>query len=184
MSPLSFTPPSTLKESIHHFDDWKYDWLDVPALIRGSDVAYENPMIDRDPIPSWVDGSVALLGDAAHAMYPTVSNGASQAIIDARTLGAKFLEFGVNPDALAAYNAELRDPISSLVLRNRDAGPFGLLNMVNDRSGGDFENIDDVVSERERKDFMAKYKSAAGFARDALNNAKSLIAADAKIGSQ
>ena len=104
-------------------------------------------------------------------MYPTGSNGASQAIIDARTLGAKFLEFGVNADALAAYNAELRDPISALVLRNRDAGPFGLLNMVNDRCGGDFDNIDDVVSEEERNEFMAKYKSAAGFARDALNHA-------------
>jgi hypothetical protein len=115
-------------------------------------------------------------------MYPTGSNGASQAIIDARTLGAKFLEFGVNPDALAAYNAELRDPISSLVLRNRDAGPFGLLNMVNDRCGGDFENIDDIVSEEERNDFMAKYKRAAGFARDALNNAPRLIAVGAKTG--
>ncbi|NCV30608.1 MAG: flavin-dependent oxidoreductase [Rhodobacteraceae bacterium] len=166
-----------------HFEDWKYDWLDVPALIRGSDIAYENPMIDRDPIPSWVDGPVALLGDAAHAMYPTGSNGATQAIIDARILGAKFLEFGVNPDALAAYNAELRDPISSLVLRNRDAGPFGLLNMVNDRCGGDFKNINDIVSEEERNDFMAKYKSAAGFARDALNNAPPLIAAGAKIRS-
>ena len=175
---------TSVDDFIHHFEDWKYDWLDVPALIRGSDVAYENPMIDRDPIPSWVDGPLALLGDAAHAMYPTGSNGASQAIIDARTLGAKFLEFGVNADALAAYNAELRDPISALVLRNRDAGPFGLLNMVNDRCGGDFENIDDVVSEEERNDFMAKYKSAAGFARDALNSAPGLIAADAKIRSQ
>ena len=141
-------------------------------------------MIDRDPIPSWVGGPVALLGDAAHAMYPTGSNGASQAIIDARILGAKFLELGVNPDALAAYNAELRDPISALVLRNRDAGPFGLLNMVNDRCGGDFDNIDDVVPEEERNVFMAKYKSAAGLARDALNNAPGLIAADAKIRSQ
>ena len=173
----------SVDDFIHHFEDWKYDWLDVPALIRGSDVAYENPMIDRDPIPSWVDGPVALLGDAAHAMYPTGSNGASQAIIDARILGAKFLELGVNPDALAAYNAELRDPISALVLRNRDAGPFGLLNMVNDRCGGDFDNIDNVVSEKERNDFMAKYKSAAGFARDALNNAPRLIATGAKIRS-
>ena len=71
---------TSVDDFIHHFEDWKYDWLDVPALIRGSDVAYENPMIDRDPIPSWVDGPIALLGDAAHAMYPTGSNGASQAI--------------------------------------------------------------------------------------------------------
>lgn len=71
---------------LHHFADWTWDWLDIPALIRGGGIAFENPMIDRDPVPTWVDGPVALLGDAAHAMYPTGSNGASQAIVDARVL--------------------------------------------------------------------------------------------------
>ena len=60
----------------------------MPALIRRADIAYENPMIDRDPVATWQDGNVVLMGDAAHAMYPTGSNGASQAIIDARVLGA------------------------------------------------------------------------------------------------
>ena len=75
-------------EFVHHFEDWIWDWLDVPALIRQADTAFENPMIDRDPVPTWQDGPVALLGDAAHAMYPTGSNGGSQAIVDARVLGA------------------------------------------------------------------------------------------------
>ncbi|WP_282181211.1 flavin-dependent oxidoreductase [Aliiroseovarius marinus] len=155
----------------HHFDGWTYDWLDVPALIQGADATYENPMIDRDPIPTWVDGPVALMGDAAHAMYPTGSNGASQAIIDARTLGAMFLEHGPTQAALNAYDDKLCGPVSELILRNRGAGPFGLLNMVNDRCGGVFENIDDVIPADERAEFMAKYKSAAGFARDTLNAA-------------
>ena len=80
-------------------------------------------MIDRDPVPTWVDGPVALIGDAAHPMYPTGSNGASQAIIDARVLGAKFIEYGVNALALAAYNDQLCGPVSEVVLRNRGAGP-------------------------------------------------------------
>ena len=164
-----------IDDFIHFFEDWTYDWLDVPALIRGSDTAYENPMIDRDPIDSWVDGPVLLIGDAAHAMYPTGSNGASQAIVDARILGAKFLEFGVTAEALASFNQELIGPISELVLRNRGAGPFGLLNMVNDRCGGEFENIDDVIPAQERADFMATYQAAAGFARDTLNEAAPLI---------
>ena len=138
-------------------------------------------MIDRDPAACWVDGPVALMGDAAHPMYPTGSNGASQAIIDARVLGAKFLAHGINEGALAAYNADLCEPVSKVVLRNRGAGPFGLLNMVNERCGGDFDNIDDVVSPEERADFMAKYKAAAGFARDTLNAAPATIAAGAKI---
>ena len=166
---------------IHHFEDWTYDWLDVPALIRGADAVYENPMIDRDPIPTWVDGPVALLGDAAHAMYPTGSNGASQAIMDGRILGAKLLEYGVGPAALAAYNGELRDPISALVLRNRGAGPFGLLNMVNERCGGEFASIDDVVPPDERMAFMANYKAAAGFARDTLNAAPPTIVPGSRV---
>ncbi|MGB1872193.1 MAG: flavin-dependent oxidoreductase [Candidatus Puniceispirillaceae bacterium] len=164
-----------LDDFIHHFEDWTYDWLDVPTLIRGADAAYENPMIDRDPVPFWVDGSVALMGDAAHPMYPTGSNGASQAIIDARVLGAKFLEHGVGAAALAAFDEDLCHPVSEIVLRNRGAGPFGLLNMVNDRCGGAFEDIEDVIPRTERDDFMARYKSAAGFARDALNAAPPTI---------
>ena len=132
-------------------------------------------MIDRDPVKSWVDGPVALMGDAAHAMYPTGSNGASQSIIDARIIGARLLEHGVGVDALVAYNAELCEPISQLVLRNRGAGPFGLLNLVAQRCSGIFDNIDDIIPPNERNDFMAKYKQAAGFAKDNLNSAPPTI---------
>jgi len=173
-----------LDDFIHHFEDWTYDWIDVPALIRGADAAYENPMIDRDPVATWVDGPVALMGDAAHPMYPTGSNGASQAIIDARVLGARFLEHGVGAAALAAFDAELCQPVSEIVLRNRGAGPFGLLNMVNDRCGGSFDHIDDVIPAAERQDFMAKYKAAAGFARDSLNAAPPTIAAGARLSGE
>ena len=172
-----------IEDFIHHFEEWTYDWLDVPELIRGARTAYENPMIDRDPAPSWVDGPVALLGDASHPMYPTGSNGASQAIMDARILGAKFLSHGAGPDALAAYDAELCGPISDLVLRNRNAGPFGLLNMVDDRCGGEFEHIDDVIPKWERTEFVARYKAAAGFARDALNAAAPTIPAGSRMSS-
>ncbi len=160
-----------LKDFAHHFDDFIYEWLNVPEMLRAADCAYENPMIDRDPVGSWVDGPVALMGDAAHAMYPTGSNGASQAIIDARIIGARLLDHGVGADALGAYNAELCEPISQLVLRNRGAGPFGLLNLVAERCGGIFDDIDDVISASERQDFMVKYKRAAGFAKDNLNSA-------------
>ena len=129
----------------------------MPALIKQADSAFENPMIDRDPVPTWRDGPVALLGDAAHAMYPTGSNGGSQAIIDARVLGAAMVEHGVTPEALAAYDEKLCGPISQLILRNRGAGPFGLLNMVDERCGGTFDNIDDVIPAAERTAFMAGY---------------------------
>jgi 5-methylphenazine-1-carboxylate 1-monooxygenase len=170
-----------IEEFAHHFDGWTWDWLDVPSLLGQADCAFENPMIDRDPVPTWVDGPVALLGDAAHAMYPTGSNGASQAIVDGRVLGAAMLEHGIAPAALAAYDAKLCSPISQLVLRNRGAGPFGLLNMVDERCGGTFDNIDDVIPAKERADFMAGYKAAAGLAIEALNKAPPIIARGARV---
>lgn len=172
-----------ISEFIDHFADWTWDWLDVPALIRGADGAFENPMIDRDPIPTWQDGPVALLGDAAHAMYPTGSNGASQAIVDARVLGACMVKHGASAEALAAYDARLCGPISQLILRNRGAGPFGLLNLVNDRCGGTFDDIDAVIPVEERAAFMAGYKAAAGFAAEQLNKAPPTIAPGSRVGA-
>ena len=166
---------------IHHFDDWNYDWFDVPAMLRGADAIFEYPMIDRDPVPTWVDGRVALLGDAAHVMYPTGSNGASQAVMDARVLGATILEHGVTPAALQAYDARLCAEISAVVLRNRGAGPFGLLNLLDERCGGVFDDIDQVIPAAEREAFMSRYKTAAGFAMDTLNNAPSIIPSGARV---
>lgn len=165
----------------HHFADWRFDWLDVPALLQGASEVYEYPMIDRDPVPTWVDGPVALMGDAAHVMYPTGSNGASQAIIDARVIGACLLDHGATPAALAAYDARLCKPVSDLVLRNRGAGPFGLLNIVDDRCGGVFDDIDTVIPAAERAAFMAGYKAAAGFAIERLNAAPPTICPGARM---
>ena len=163
------------------FEDWKFDWLDVPAFVRQAGRCWEFPMIDRDPVDRWVDGRVALCGDAAHVMYPVGSNGASQAIVDGRVLGAKFLEHGVTPSALEAYEDQLLDDLSALVLRNRGAGPIALLGIVDERCGGEFDDIDEVIPRGEREDFMERYKSAAGFAMATLNAAPPTIAPGARI---
>ena len=165
----------------HHFEGFRYDWLDVPTMLNKSECGYMNPMIDRDPVATWVDGPVALMGDAAHAMYPTGSNGASQAIVDARVIGAAILEQGLTPDALKSYDDLLCKKVSELVLRNRSAGPFGLLDILNDRCGGVFENIETVIPLEERNEFMSTYKTAAGFAIEALNEAPASIALNAKF---
>jgi 2-polyprenyl-6-methoxyphenol hydroxylase-like FAD-dependent oxidoreductase len=165
----------------HHFESFRYDWLDVPTMLNKSECGYMNPMIDRDPVATWIDGPVALMGDAAHAMYPTGSNGASQAIVDARVIGAAILTRGLTPDALKLYDNQLCKKVSELVLRNRLAGPFGLLDILNDRCGGVFENIDTIIPLEERNEFMSKYKAAAGFAIEALNEAPQTIPSNAKF---
>jgi len=173
-----------LDDFAHHFDGWNYGWLDVPAMLRGAHQIFEYPMIDRDPVPTWVDGRVVLMGDAAHVMYPVGSNGASQAIVDARVLGAAVVEHGVNAAALRAYDGKLCTDISALVLRNRGAGPFGILGLVDERCGGVFDDIDEVIPAAEREAFMARYKAAAGFAIETLNAAPSTIAPGARASAQ
>jgi 2-polyprenyl-6-methoxyphenol hydroxylase-like FAD-dependent oxidoreductase len=163
------------------FEDWQFDWLDIPSLVRGAPAVWEFPMVDRDPVDPWVDGRVCLVGDAAHVMYPVGSNGASQAIVDARVMGAMFLDHGVNSDALQAFESTLIEPLSSLVLRNRGNGPVGILGLVDERCGGVFDDIDDVIPRAEIEAFMANYKAAAGFAIDELNNARSTIAPGARL---
>ena len=152
---------------VHHFDGWVWDWLDVPALIRGADTVFENPMIDRDPVPTWQDGPVALLGDAAHRY---------------RRRAGTVVRSGQWPRAApAAYAAKFCGPVSQLGLRNRGAGPFGLLNIVDERCGGTFNNIDDVIPPKERAEFMAGYKAAAGFAIESLNKAERTIKGGARV---
>lgn len=176
--------PVELAEFAHEFEGFVYDWLDLPALLAKSDLAYENPMIDRDPLPTWVDGPVLLIGDAAHPMYPTGSNGASQAIIDARVLGWIMTQQGVSAASFAAFDAELCAPIGAVAMRNRGAGPFGLLNMVDERCGGQFEDIDAVIPADERAAFMLAYQKAAGFAKEQLNTAPPTIPAGAQVAGE
>jgi hypothetical protein len=93
------------------------------------------------------------------------------------------LEHGVGPDALRAFDDELCADLSALVLRNRGAGPIALLGVVDERCGGVFDDIDEVIPRDEREAFMERYKTAAGFARDQLNAAPPIIAPGARLVS-
>ena len=172
----NWNQPAEIEAFLPSFNDWTFDWLDIPNLVRDAPAVWEFPMIDRDPASHWVDGRVCLIGDAAHVMYPVGSNGASQAIVDARVMAANFVEHGVNPDALTAFQDQLLEPMSQLVLRNRGHGPIGILGVVDERSGGSFEHIDDVIARAEVEEFMSGYKAAAGFAIEELNTAPPTIA--------
>ncbi|MEM9724837.1 MAG: FAD-dependent monooxygenase [Pseudomonadota bacterium] len=75
-------------------------------------------LFDRAPLSRWCDGPVALMGDAAHPMLPTLAQGACQAIEDAWVLAAKVSEIAAAgeglPRALEAYEAA-RKPRTSRV---------------------------------------------------------------------
>jgi 5-methylphenazine-1-carboxylate 1-monooxygenase len=92
------------------FAEWRFDWLDVPALVDGAAEEFEFPMVDRDPLERWSFGGVTLLGDAAHPMYPIGSNGASQAILDAEALAATLAGMSDVESALRQYEAARLPP--------------------------------------------------------------------------
>jgi 2-polyprenyl-6-methoxyphenol hydroxylase-like FAD-dependent oxidoreductase len=157
------------EEFLPWFADWKFDWLDVPGLIRNCPHAYEYPLVDRDPVAQWTFGRVTLLGDAAHPMYPVGSNGASQAILDARVLTREILAHGPTQAALAAYEAERRPATTELVLLNRRNGPEQVMQLVEERAPDGYGVVTDVLSRQELEDIAATYKRVAGFQVEGLN---------------
>jgi 2-polyprenyl-6-methoxyphenol hydroxylase-like FAD-dependent oxidoreductase len=158
-----------LEEFLHYFESWKFDWLDVPSLIRTAEYCYEYPLVDRDPLDKWTFGRVTLIGDAAHPMYPIGSNGASQAILDARVLAREILANGETPAALEAYEAERRPATTQLVLLNRKNGPEQVMQLVEERAPNGFAKVTDVLTREELEGIAANYKKVAGFQVDALN---------------
>ena len=138
--------------------------VDVIGLIRATESFYEYPMCDRDPLPRWTHGRVSLLGDAAHPMYPVGSNGASQAILDARML-ADCLARSEHPyQALLAYEADRLPKTSEVVALNRKGGPERVIDEIEKLAPAGFDDIDAVLSHDKRLAIARGYAGTAGFA--------------------
>jgi 2-polyprenyl-6-methoxyphenol hydroxylase-like FAD-dependent oxidoreductase len=167
--------PGDPADFLPDFEGWRFDWLDVPGLIRGARAIFEFPMVDRDPLPRWSHGRVTLLGDAAHPMYPIGSNGASQAILDARVLTAELMAHGPGEAALYAYDAARRPATAAIVAANRQNGPEQVMQLVQTRAPDGFDDIDAVVSPAEREATAQGYKRIAGFEVEALNARPSIV---------
>ena len=161
--------PGNLDDFLAHYADWHFDWLDVPAFIRGADVVLEFPMVDQDPLPRWSHGRITLLGDAAHPMYPRGSNGAGQAILDARALADCLARDADPAAALDAYDARRRDATAAVVWMNRRNPPDAILREVYLRTGDKpFRHIDDVISAQELAALSEGYKRVTGADKQTL----------------
>lgn len=158
------------------FSDWKWDWIDIPALIDATDAIYEFPLVDRDPLPRWSVGRVTLLGDAAHPMYPIGSNGSAQAILDARYLADCLRDIANVELALKEYEAERLPRTAGIVLRNRMNGPEQVMQIAHERAPNGFSDIEQVIPFAERDAISLRYKRLAGFDPQALKAAAKLHA--------
>jgi len=163
--------PGRLEDFLPTFAGWRFDWLDVPALMQAAEAIYEYPMVDREPLPYWSRGRVTLLGDAAHPMYPRGSNGANQAILDAEALCICLQQEKHIQSALKAYEQERLPAANQVVLANRSSGPDSILKTVHERTGDrPFARIEDVMSEAEIRSISEGYKRVAGFSLSVIGD--------------
>ena len=157
--------PGKLADFLPIYENWKFDWLDVGALIRQSDTILEYPMVDKDPVARWTFGRITFAGDAAHPMYPRGSNGAAQGLIDARTLADLLTRGGDPVAALREYEKRRLDATSKVVRTNREHPP-DFINIRVEELLGDrpYDRLDDVITQDELKALSDQYKRVAGFA--------------------
>jgi 2-polyprenyl-6-methoxyphenol hydroxylase-like FAD-dependent oxidoreductase len=164
--------PGVLADFLPKFESWQFDWLDIPGLITDASAIYEFPMVDRDPVDSWVFDNIALLGDAAHPMYPIGSNGASQGILDAACITRMLQEHTEPASAFRAYDAQRRPKTSAIVLANRGNGPEQVMQMAEKRAPDGFSDIEQVISRSELQAIADRYKQIAGFDKETLNRSQ------------
>lgn len=174
-APEDWNRKGVLDDFLPRFEDWDFGWLNVPDIIRTASQIYEFPMVDRDPLPRWTHGRATLIGDAAHAMYPIGSNGATQGIIDARVLTRELVSKGICQAALLSYEDERRPITARIVELNRQNGPEQVMQAVEEKASGGFDRIEDVLSTQELNDTAMKYKKMAGFEQTVLNERASIV---------
>jgi 5-methylphenazine-1-carboxylate 1-monooxygenase len=174
--------PGRMEDLAPHIRRFALGAVDAQALIEATPEFWEYPMCDRDPLPRWSHGRVTLLGDAAHPMYPVGSNGASQAILDARALADRLAGAEHPTHALWAYEQERLPPTAQIVRMNRSGGPEGVIDAVEARAPDGFSNIDAVLSYEQRMAIVRGYAATAGFARDQVNRPPAANSAVAGVG--
>jgi 5-methylphenazine-1-carboxylate 1-monooxygenase len=166
----------SLGDFLPWFEAWDFGWLDVPLVVREAPATYLFPMVDRDPLPRWTFGRSTLLGDAAHPMYPIGSNGASQAILDARVLAGCIRRHPGNLDeALDRYEKARRPATAAIVRANRGHGPELPMVLVEERAPEGFTDIADVITTEEIARVTEEYRKTAGFSLATLQGGTSLI---------
>lgn len=145
------------------FSGWEFGQMSVARIVDASPEVFEYPMVDRDPLKCWSYGRITLLGDAAHPMYPTGSNGAAQAILDADALSHALEDESSIDDALARYDRERVGATTSIVQANRKLAEARILQIVHERAPDGFSDVNAVVSREEIREIMGNYKKIAGW---------------------
>ena len=96
----SWTERGTREEALTNFEGWHPT---ITSLLGEADALYRWALFDRAPLPRWVDGRVAILGDAAHPMLPFMAQGAAMAVEDAWVVAREVTQETSPARGLEAY---------------------------------------------------------------------------------
>jgi len=165
----SWSRTARLEEYLPYARRFVVPGVDVAGLIEATGTAWEYPMCDRDPLPHWSFGRVTLMGDAAHPMYPVGSNGAAQAILDARALADALQKAETPMRALYDYEEERLAKTAEIVRLNRKGGPERVIDEVEKLAPAGFAHVDEVLGHAEREAYVKGYAGKAGFALAQVN---------------
>jgi salicylate hydroxylase len=103
----SWTATATVAELLAEFAGWDER---LTRLIRAAGTPGRWALLDRAPLPWWTRGTVTLLGDAAHPMFPFFAQGAAQAMEDGAALARCLAAERADPAAALRRYEELRIP--------------------------------------------------------------------------
>ncbi len=153
----------SVDEILPYYDQCEIPFLDVQQMLRNAREVYLFPLIRHDPLDTWTDNRVVLIGDAAHAMYPRGGNGACQSIVDGNVLAQKLASFDDPADALTAFESERLTTVNNIVMSHRGEGYEVIRRMVEERTSGNrFDNIEDVLPLDEANAIFSKYHAMVG----------------------
>ncbi|WP_314616613.1 FAD-dependent monooxygenase [Streptomyces stackebrandtii] len=122
-------PDDEKAELLRLFGDWHHPVPEILAAVDPGQVLRHDVHHLPDPLPAFYRGRVALLGDAAHAMMPSLGQGGNQAIEDAVVLAhhARSAPDFVPGRALAAYTADRLPRTTAIVRKAARTGAVTLL---------------------------------------------------------
>lgn len=101
----SWTQEGSKQEALNDFEGWHPT---IRRILEESDTLFRWALFDRPPLETWVDGHVALLGDAAHPMLPFMAQGAAMAVEDAWVLAAQISQPGHSVEAALRSYQDIR----------------------------------------------------------------------------
>jgi salicylate hydroxylase len=142
-NPETWASTGEVSELVAEFEGWDSRLTDVLAA---STTILRSPLLEREPLPRWAAGRIALLGDSAHPMFPFLAQGAGQAFEDAACLGACLAGVGTADAAQALHRYQTLRMARATEVQQRS------------REASDREHLPDGPQQRLRDEKLALHE--------------------------